>query len=62
MLFQKSLSLAKQVTSASYIYIVSESEQLEDSIKNSYQVFDPAIKSIFEIQRLLFYLVMKKKW
>jgi len=61
MLFQKSLSLAKQVTSASYIYIVSESEQLEDFIKNSYQVFDPAIKSIFEIQRLLFLSSDEKK-
>lgn len=60
-LFNKALDLANQITAAPYIYIVSDSESLIDSIKNNYQVFDPAIKSIFEIQRLLFWRAMRTK-
>ena len=60
-LFNEALDLANQITAAPYIYIVSDIEVLTDSIKNNYQVFDPAIKSIFEIQRLLFLASDEKK-
>lgn len=52
-IFQEVFDLAKKITNFQFIYLIAEKNSLEEKIQNNFQIFEPSIKSIFEIQKLI---------
>lgn len=59
--FKKTLELARRITNPYLIYIIADSDLLEEEIKENYQIFEPGIKSIIDIQKLLYLSTEEKK-
>jgi len=60
-LFQKSFNLAQKISSYQFIYLITNDNSIGEAIKNKYQIFEPSIKSVFEIQKLLSLASEEKK-
>ncbi|MCX8015975.1 MAG: hypothetical protein N2692_01585 [Patescibacteria group bacterium] len=58
--FKKALELARLITNPYLIYIIADSDSLQE-IKENYQIFEPGIKSIIDIQKLLYLSTEEKK-
>ncbi|MGB9848040.1 MAG: hypothetical protein ACPLKV_02450 [Minisyncoccia bacterium] len=59
--FQKTLELAQRITNSYLIYLIADEGSLDEKIKEKFQIFAPAIKSIIEIQKLLYLATEEKK-
>lgn len=59
--FKKTIELARLITNSYLIYIIADSDSLEEEIKENYQIFEPSIKSIIDIQKLLYLSTEEKK-
>jgi len=59
--FNFAFQLAQKLTTFEYIYIMAESDVLDEQIKEKFQVFDLSIKQVQEIQKTLYLSSESKK-
>jgi len=59
--FNFTFRLAQKLTTFEYIYIMADSDVLDEQIKEKFRVFDLGIKQVQEIQKMLYLLSESKK-
>ncbi len=59
--FDWTLNLTSVITSPFFVYLITNAEALTEDLKQKYQIFEPSISSILEIQKMLYLSTENKK-